>query len=391
MFRKAIHRMLVGLLHVERRFDPFFRPVADALFKEPAAAVIQCLINLKRRPEGLAIAEERALPGEDQALEAIIRTMAEYMHTHWQPGNVQRAGNSKTHGIVRGEVTILDGLPERLRRGLFAEPRTYRAWIRFAGPGPDWPPDIDDVGVLSCAIKLMGVAGAKLMEDERSTQDLLGISIPTFTTPNVLANAKLQSWILKELPLYYFLDPTDSHVLDALMQGLWSKTQSNPLGERYWSCVPYLLGEGQAMKYSIVPRSMVERRIPRLPFRPPENYLRDNMVRTLAERDVAFDVMVQLQTDPFRMPVEDASVRWPEKLSPFVPVARVVIRRQRFDAQAQLDFAKNLSFNPWHCLAEHRPLGNQNRARRKLYAALAALRQRANTAPHIEPNGDEMF
>jgi len=91
------------------------------------------------------------------------------------------------------------------------------------------------------------------------------------------------------------------------------------------------------------------------------------------------------------MPIEDASVRWPEKLSPFVPVARVVIRRQRFDSPAQLDFAKNLSFNPWHCLAEHRPLGNQKRARRKLYADLAALRQHANTAPHIEPNGTEAF
>ena len=29
------------------------------------------------------------------------------------------------------------------------------------------------------------------------------------------------------------------------MQSLWNKTKSNPLGERYWSCVPYLLGEGQ--------------------------------------------------------------------------------------------------------------------------------------------------
>jgi len=291
MFWKVLHQALVGLLHVERRFDPFFRPVADALFKEPVAALIQCLINLQRKPEGLAIAEERAQPGEDQALETIIRTMSEYMRTHWQPGNVQRAGNSKTHGVVHGEVTILEGIAEPLRRGIFAKPKTYPAWIRFAGPGPDWPPDIDDVGVLSCSIKLMGVPGAKLLDDEKATQDLLGISIPTFTTPNVFANAKLQSWILKELPLYYFLDPTDSHVLDALMQGLWSKTQSNPLGERYWSCVPYLLGEGQAMKYSIVPRSTVARHIPNLPLRPPENYLRDNMVRTLADRDVEFDIM----------------------------------------------------------------------------------------------------
>ena len=85
--------------------------------------------------------------------------------------------------------------------------------------------------------------------------------------------------------------------------------------------MPYLLGEGQAMMYSLYPRSKVYRHIPRLPLRPPDNYLRDNMVRTLAQQDVEFDLMLQLQTDPFRMPIENAAVRWPERLSPFVPAA----------------------------------------------------------------------
>ena len=115
--------------------------------------------------------------------------------------------------------------------------------------------------------------------------------------------------------------------------------------------MPYLLGEGQAMMYSVYPRSKVYRKIPRLPLRPPDNYLRDNMVRTLAEQDVEFDIMLQVQTDPFRMPIEDAAVRWPERLSPFVPAARLHIPRQTFDSPAQLAFANNLSLNPWHCIA----------------------------------------
>ncbi len=53
-----------------------------------------------------------------------------------------------------------------LRRGIFAEPRTYRAWVRFSGPGPYVTPDIDDVGFMSISIKLMGVPGPKLMDDE---------------------------------------------------------------------------------------------------------------------------------------------------------------------------------------------------------------------------------
>lgn len=55
------------------------------------------------------------------------------------------------------------------------------------------------------------------------------------------------------------------------------------------------------------PRFKVYRHIPRLPLRPPDNYLCDNMVRTLSEQDVDFDFMLQLQTDAFRMPIENAA------------------------------------------------------------------------------------
>ena len=58
------------------------------------------------------------------------------------------------------------------------------------------------------------------------------------------------------------------------MQGLWIKTQSSPLEAPYFSCVPYLLGEGQAMQYSVWPKSSKRTPIPRLPLRPPDNYLR---------------------------------------------------------------------------------------------------------------------
>lgn len=389
-FWRAVHNTLVTALHVERRVDPFFRPAVDAVLREPAAAVLQFLINARRRDEGLRLAEEREQPNEQQFLESIICSMRDYMAKKYSPGNYQRAGNTKTHAILRGCFQISDNVPEHFRRGVFAAPGTYPAWVRFSGPGPESPPDIEDVGVLSFAMKLMGVPGPKLLDDETQTQDFLGISIPTFTTPDTRANARLQQWIGKGLPLFYFTEPRDTHLLDALMQGLWSKTQSNPLGERYWSCVPYLLGEGQAVKYAIYPRSRVYRRIPRLPLRPPDNYLRENIAKSVAASEAEFDFMVQPQTDAFRMPIENASVRWPERLSPFVPVARLTIARQML-TDAQMRFANNLSFNPWHCLPEHRPLGNQNRARLRLYEELSRFRQQMNGSPHTEPTGEETF
>lgn len=262
----------------------------------------------------------------------------------------------------------------------------------FLRPGPDSPHDIKDVGFASISIKMMGVPGPKLMDDEKFTQDMFGVCTPTFVTPDVVANAQLQAWILKGTPIFYFFNTQHTHLLDMLMQALWNETQYNPLEARYYSCVPYLLGEGRAMLYSVKPKLYFHTKIPGVPFgHPPDNYLRDAMVATLAQREVEFDILVQLQTDPFRMPIENAAVRWPEKLSPFVPVATLRIPKQEFDSPAQFAFSNNLSYNPWHCIPEHRPLGNQSRARGRIYWTLSQLRQRENSTPHIEPTGDEVF
>jgi hypothetical protein len=306
-------------------------------------------------------------------------------------GGFERAGNTKTHGLVRGELKIHDGLAGHLRHGLFAAPAAYRCWVRFSGPGPHVEPDINDVGFGSISVKAMGVPGEKLWDDEKHTQDFTAICTPTFVTPDVKANARLQVWSRRHLPVFYFFDPRNHHLLDFVMQSLWNETQTNPLGQTYSSCVPYLLGPGQAMQYSFWPLTEVPKKIPGLPFRPADNYLRDNMVLTLDRTDVEFEMRVQLQTDPFLMPIENNAVLWPTKLSPRVPVATLRIPRQKFDDPDQLDFARSLRFNPWHGLPDHRPLGAQSRARKRMYDTLASFRQRMNGVAHVEPTGDEVF
>jgi hypothetical protein len=217
------------------------------------------------------------------------------------------------------------------------------------------------------------------------------VTTPTFVTPDTRANARLQYWSYRNAQVFYFLNLRESHLLDSFMQLLWSKTQTSPLEAEYFSCVPYLLGEGQAMQYSFATRLKTRTRVPRLPLRPPDNYLRDAMVATLAKQDVEFDIRLQVQTDPFRMPIENAAVLWPTRLSPRIPAAVLRIPRQTFDSPEQLDFARVLSYNPWHCIPEHRPLGNQSRARKRMYSELATLRQRLNDVEHYEPTGDETF
>lgn len=391
-FERTFQRVMYGVLHLMRRLERYgFRQIFNGYGRELTAAFVQWVMNLRRHDEGFQLAEERAAPDEEASTDLIIESFATYMRQHYRPGEYERGGNTKTHGIVRAEFIVRDDVPAHMRHGVFAVPKTFQAWVRFSGPGPNMPADIDDVGFVSCAVKLMGVPDPKLIEDEKWTQDFISVSTPTFVTPDISSNAHLQVHVLRGTPILYFLTTGFQHFLDFIMQGLWNETQTSPLEAQYWSCVPYLLGPGRAMMYSVRPKTPGHSWIPGLPFWTSPTYLREAMAKTLSKRDVEFDFLVQVQTDPFRMPIENAGVRWPVKLSPYVPVATLHLPKQKFDLPAQFAFARNLSYTPWHCIAEHRPLGNQNRARRRMYWELRRLRQTMNGTPHIEPTGAEIF
>ena len=216
-----ISDLSMRLVQLERRIDPWVRPAFDAVLRDPTARLTTWLINLQRKNEGLKIAEERIQPDEDALTQSIIDTFKAQMRGLWKPGGFERGGNTKTHGIVRAEFIVHDGLPAEMRHGIFAAPKTYRAWVRFSGPGPYITPDIDDVGFMSISIKLMGVPGPKLMSEEQGTQDMFGVSPPTFVTPDVKANAQLQIESLKNASIYYFVNFRRPHLLDGIMQALW--------------------------------------------------------------------------------------------------------------------------------------------------------------------------
>ncbi len=184
------------------------------MLRDPIANLTTALINLQRPNEGLKIAEEKLLPDEEAYLDSIISSFEKQMRGLWKPGGFERGGNTKTHGIVRGEFIVHDNLPEKFRRGIYAQPQTFRAWVRFSGPGPYITPDIDDVGFMSISIKLMGVPGPKLMDEEKFTLDMFGVSTPTFVTPDTKANAQLQTESLKNAQMFYFLNFHRPHILD---------------------------------------------------------------------------------------------------------------------------------------------------------------------------------
>ena len=387
-FGPHLNNAIIGLVALEHRVDPYFRDAFNWLFQRPTVEIAQLLLRVLHKNPETRLCEEIPLAEEAALTSAITDAMSKFTKREYEGRIAERAGNTKTYGVVRAEFRVLEEIPAACRHGVFAQPKSFPAWIRFGGPGPLSPPDVEDSGILSIGIKLMGVPGEKLLDDEKWTQDFTGISSPTFTTPNIIENAKLQRQIYARTPVFYFVNPFDSHYLDMLMQGIYARMNTSPLEVNYWSCVPFLLGEGQAMKFSVRPSS---NRKTKIPWNPPDDWLRQSMAKTLSATEVTFDFCIQLQTDPKRMPLENASIEWPERLSPFVTVAKITIPAQEFTSAEQMVFARQLSFNPWHSISEHRPLGNQNRARLMIYSELSRLRQSMNREPHVEPTGTETF
>lgn len=391
--RRVVSRGAERLVRLLRRADPYYRDFFDAHLQRPIADAVQYLIqkqhHSQHHQDKLAIAQERILPEEQETIERITERMRAFLKAKYEAtGRIaERAGNTKTYGLVRGIFSVNPDLPPELCVGLFKKAESFPAYIRFAGPGPLVTPDPQNNGILSMGVKLMGVPGAKLLPDEKKTLDLLSISAPTFTTPDIYANVNLQREVGRDTPAWYFLNPLDGHYLDAIMQGIYSRTHANPLEQRYFSCVPYLFGAQRAIKFCFTPRNSRKSRVPTLS----DDYLREALQDTLNEQEWVFDFGVQFQKDPVRMPIENASVEWSEKASPFVSIGTLTLPKQQFDYPDQVAFARRLTFNPWHTLPEHRPLGNQNRARKQIYVKTAALRQKINDEKHVEPTGAETF
>ena len=339
-----ISNTLLALVQAERRVDPFFRPWFDALLRERLSEWVTDLINKRRTDEGFRLAEEREQPERRGASQAIIDAFSAQMRRLWNPGYFERGGNTKTHGVVRAEVTVRNDVPAQHAPRHLRRAAHVQGLGALLGPGPSGRPDIEDIGFLSMAIKLMGVPGPEA--DGRRAVHPGPVRHVRADVRHADARAKTRSCSTGAIRTRRSSTSStshESHVLDSIMNSLWTRTQPVRLECQYFSTVPYLLGKGQAMKYSFHSRLALAHAVPNLPGRPPDDYLRQAMAATLARQDVEFDICVQMQTDPFLMPIENASVMWPTRLSPRVPAAAVRIPRQTFDSPEQIAFARVLT------------------------------------------------
>jgi hypothetical protein len=86
------------------------------------------------------------------------------------------------------------------------------------------------------------------------------------------------------------------------------------------------------------------------------------------------------------MPIEDASVVWPEDLSPFRRVAQLTVPQQDAWPDASAGATEDaLAFSPRHGITAHRPLGSIMRVRKAAYEASAKFRASHNHVTVDEP------
>lgn len=345
-------------------------------------------------------------PDEDRLVREIIDSVARQgqkvfdKHRH-----ALRGAHAKGHGGLKGELTVYDNLPDHLAQGLFREPRTYPVMIRFSTVPGDLMPD-----GLSCfrgiGVKAIGVAGPKLLETEPDalTQDFLMINSPIFPSGNIarfLPEQLLQEKVVVSAPeeaqqLFGTVARSINAVTEKVGIPLYpsalglTQPETHILGETYYTSAALRYGDYVA-KLSMVPRSASLQPLvgKRIDTQNP-SALRDLIVEFFRQQSAEYELRVQLCTNLETMPIEDASAQWSEQESPYQPIAKLTIPMQEAYSPARQVYVDDvLSFNAWHCIAEHQPLGSIQRLRKQVYEASSRFRHEMNHQPKREPQSIE--
>src|SRR5882757_23945 len=95
--------------------------------------------------------KERIPEGEAARFEAHAVALRAMQRRRATAGKSMRALHAKGRGGLSAELVVLPDLPEHARHGLFAEPATYAAYVRYSNgagvPQADRKPDVRGMAV----------------------------------------------------------------------------------------------------------------------------------------------------------------------------------------------------------------------------------------------------
>jgi Catalase len=330
---------------------------------------------------------ETLYPDEASLVTQIADETEKGIRAQYQPGNARRDVHAKSTGFMRAEFRVHRSIPAEFAKGIFIPGKVYQAYVRFSnGSGdPRQQSDAHDDG-RGLAIKLLGVSGEKILENDRRamTQDFVMINHPVFFTndPHTYLTLiqKASGNLLTKLTIPFDLGLKGVHLFKELNSG----KISNPLQVRYFSASAFQHGTGAdriAVKFSVKPDSDA---VDPMPDNPGPDFLRDMMKASLRRGGVNLKFLIQPRTSD-QLSVEDCMHEWKEESAPFYEVAAIHIPNQDFDTPEMNKLGETISFNVWHALPEHRPLGCINRMRKIVYERISRVRNEMNAAQRKEP------
>lgn len=331
----------------------------------------------------------------------IVETMCKISETTFaDERHALRSVHAKGHGLLVGRFQVAAGLPSWLAQGLFSRPDGYDVVMRFSTT----PGDILEDSISTprgLAVKVIGVTGARVDGSEADvTQDFVLVNGPAFGSPTAkgfLKTLKLLAPMTDRLEAVKKVTSALGRGAEAVIEAAGGKSaalislgghpETNILGETFYSQAPVLYGPYMA-KIAVVPVSpaLTELTNVRLKNNGEPNMLRNVIVDFFLQQGATWDIRVQLCTNLETMPIEDASVPWPETESPYVTVGQIsVLPQDAWHAETIDAIDERLAFNPWHALAAHRPLGAVMRARKSAYEMSAKFRAERNHVEISEP------
>jgi len=339
---------------------------------------------------------EVAEEDEEKSILELIETLRSISEkTYADSGHALRSVHAKSHGIINAELRVLEDLPEALAQGLFAQPGSYPVVMRLSTT----PGDVLDDNVSTprgLALKVVGVNGPRLPGSEGDvSQDFVLVNGPTFNAPGIkgfLKNLKLLARTtdvaegLKK-GLSFALRGIESVIekaggKSATLIALGGHPETHILGETFYSQAPLLYGRYVA-KLLVAPVSsgLVALKNAAIDMTDRPDALRAAVSEHFASSGAEWELRVQLLTNRDTMPIEDASIPWPEDESPYLPVARIIASAQPTFSEKSNDASDHaLAFSPWQGLAAHRPLGSIMRARKASYEMSRRFRAEHSSA-----------
>jgi hypothetical protein len=342
---------------------------------------------------------EQIQPDEAETIKAVVASIERTSLA--SPGIRQQ--HAKAHGFLRGELTVHGDLPDHLRQGMFVAARSYPIIVRYSTAFGELRSDRIR-RPRGMAIKVLGVSGPRALPEDGSTnQDLVLVNHKSY-----FSTAAAYLWLQRQFERQPGFPDFALKALGWASRGLVKLPKpngipffmaangladpgNNILGETFWSQAALRFGDYVA-RLSAAPLSESLIRLNGQPCHDDDDALLKSVVEYFSKNSAEYELRAQLGTDLKHTPIEDASVDWPEDISPLQPLARITIPPQNADTPARRLYADDvLSFSPWRCLADHRPLGSLMRLRKEAYRTSSVNRHAYENKLMVEPRDISEF